>query len=145
VAPVSDPSTSASTVTTRSGPGRLLIAVYAVLAVSATCRALVQLITKGSEAPVAYGLSLLAGVIYIVATVALARSGPRSRQVAWLTIGTELVGVLAVGVLSLVVPDLLPDDTVWSEFGRGYGYVPLVLPVLGLLWLWRSRGSAEPR
>ena len=134
--------TSAPSASTSSGPGRLLIAVYAVLAVSATCRALVQLITKGEQAPVAYGLSLLAGVIYIVATVALARGGSRSRQVAWLTISTELVGVLAVGLLSLVEPDLLPDDTVWSAFGRGYGYVPLVLPVLGLLWLWRSRGAA---
>jgi hypothetical protein len=126
---------------TSTGPGRLLIAVYAVLAVSATCRALVQLLGKGSEAPVAYALSLVAGVIYVVATVALARAGAASRRVAWLTISTELVGVLAVGVLSLVDAELFPDDTVWSGFGAGYGYVPLVLPVLGLLWLWRTRSS----
>jgi len=33
---------------------------------------------------------------------------------------------------------------VWSGFGQGYGYVPLVLPFLGLLWLWRTgRTSAD--
>jgi hypothetical protein len=24
---------------------------------------------------------------------------------------------------------------VWSDFGIGYGFVPVVLPILGLLWL----------
>lgn len=122
---------------TRSGPGRLLIAVYAVLAVSATCRALVQLLSKGGEAPVAYALSLVAGLIYLVATVALARGGQRWRRVAWITISVELLGVLAVGMLSLAGTELFPDDTVWSRFGQGYGFVPLVLPVVGLLWLRR--------
>jgi hypothetical protein len=130
--------TTARDTRTGSGPGRLLVAVYAVLALSATARALVQLLTKGDEAPVAYVLSLLAGIVYGVATVALARRGSRARQVAWLTIGTELAGVLVVGALSLADPALFPDDTVWSRFGQGYGFVPLVLPVLGLLWLWRS-------
>ena len=130
--------TTARGTRTGSGPGRLLVAVYAVLALSATARALVQLLTKGDEAPVAYVLSLLAGIVYGVATVALARRGRRARQVAWLTIGTELAGVLVVGALSLADPGLFPDDTVWSRFGQGYGFVPLVLPVLGLLWLWRS-------
>ena len=135
--------TTARGTRTGSGPGRLLVAVYAVLALSATARALVQLLTKGDEAPVAYALSLLAGIVYVVATVALARSGSRARQVAWLTIGTELAGVLVVGALSLADPALFPDDTVWSRFGHGYGFVPLVLPVLGLLWLWRSGRSAR--
>jgi hypothetical protein len=31
-----------------------------------------------------------------------------------------------------------PDATVWSLYGDGYGYVPVVLPILGLLWLRRS-------
>ena len=130
--------TTAGDTRTGSGPGRLLVAVYAVLALSATARALVQLLTKGDEAPVAYVLSLLAGIVYGVATVALARRGRRARQVAWLTIGTELAGVLVVGALSLADPGLFPDDTVWSRFGQGYGFVPLVLPVLGLLWLRRT-------
>ena len=47
---------------------------------------------------------------------------------ALLAVGTELAGVLVVGATSLLVPEEFPDATVWSEFGAGYGYVPLVLP-----------------
>jgi len=135
---VPDASTGAVVAPTSSGPGRLLIAVYAVLAVSSTARALVQLISRGDEAPVAYSLSLLAGVIYIAATTALARTGERARRWAWITISVELAGVLSVGLLSVFDVALFPDDTVWSRFGQGYGFVPLVLPVLGLLWLRRT-------
>jgi hypothetical protein len=121
---------------TRHGPGRLLVAVYAVFAISATARAGYQVATKLSEAPAAYLLSALAALVYVVATVSLARSTEGSRRVAWAAVLVELVGVLAVGVLTLVDAADFPDETVWSGFGRGYGYVPLVLPVLGTAWLW---------
>ena len=126
---------------TYSGPGRVLVAVYAVFALAATARAGVQIATKFTEAPVAYLLSALAAVVYLVATVALARSGPRARRVAFVACSVELAGVLIVGTLSLAWPDAFPDETVWSAFGRGYGFVPLVLPILGLLWLRRSAGN----
>jgi hypothetical protein len=122
--------------TIRSGPGRVLIAVYAIFALSATARAAVQIATKFSEAPLAYLLSALAGVVYIVATVALARS---MRPLAWGAVGFELLGVLTVGTLTLLVANDFPDDTVWSVYGRGYGFVPLVLPLVGLLWLRYTR------
>jgi hypothetical protein len=120
---------------TGRGPGRLLVAVYAVFAVAASSRALYQLATRFSEAPVAYLLSALAAVVYIVATVALLRD---ARRLAVASIGFELLGVVGVGLLSLVESTAFPDETVWSSFGAGYGYVPLVLPVLGLLWLRRT-------
>ena len=126
---------------TRSGPGRLLIAVYAVFAISASARAGVQLFTRFDEAPVAYLLSAFAAVVYIVATVALARASARSRRVAWVAVIVELVGVLGVGLLTLVDSADFPEATVWSGFGAGYGYVPLVLPFLGLAWLsWTRPG-----
>ena len=125
---------------TSSGPGRLLVLVYAVFAVSATARAAVQIATKFSDAPLAYLLSALAGVVYIAATVGLARSGPGARRLAVGAVTVELVGVLVVGTVSLARPDDFPDATVWSDYGQGYGYVPLVLPVLGLLWLRHTRG-----
>ena len=56
----------------------------------------------------------------------------------------ELVGVLVVGTLSVLDAGDFPDETVWSGFGQGYGYVPLVLPFLGLAWLWRTRGGVVP-
>lgn len=117
------------------GGGRLLVAVYGVLALAATARGLYQVGTKLDEAPVAYVLSLLAGLVYVVATVALARD---LRSLAWATVGFELLGVLVVGSLSLVDVGDFPDETVWSQFGAGYGYVPLVLPFVGLWWLRRT-------
>ena len=121
------------------GVGRVLIAVYAVLALAATARSVYQLATKFDEAPIAYVLSGLAGVVYIVATIALLKRGDTWYRIAWITIIFEFVGVLAVGILSLVDPELFPADTVWSAFGRGYLFIPLVLPVLGMLWLYRTR------
>jgi cytochrome bd-type quinol oxidase subunit 2 len=124
---------------TNTGPGRVLLSVYGLFAVAATSRAAVQLATKFHEAPVAYLLSAAAALIYVIATVALARSTPTSRRVALVACSVELAGVLVVGTLSLLDPDLFPDQTVWSGFGSGYGFVPLVLPVLGLLWLRRTK------
>jgi hypothetical protein len=121
---------------TRSGPGRVLIAVYAIFALSATARAAVQIATKFTQAPLAYLLSAVAGVVYIVATVALAMG---MRHLAWSAVGFELFGVLAVGTFTVLVTRDFPDDTVWSVYGRGYGFVPLVLPFFGLWWLWRTR------
>jgi hypothetical protein len=123
----------------RSGPGRVLIAVYGVFALAASARAGVQIATKFHEAPVAYLLSAFAAVVYIVATVTLARSGRTSYRVAVTSCTIELVGVVTVGTYSLADSAAFPDATVWSSYGSGYGYVPLVLPVLGLLWLRRTR------
>ncbi|WNV75601.1 hypothetical protein [Geodermatophilus sp. DSM 44513] len=118
-----------------TGPGRVLVAVYGVFALAAGARAVVQLSTRFADAPVAYLLSALAAAVYVVATVALARGGRRTALVA---IGVELAGVLVVGTLSLLEPAAFPDETVWSAYGRGYLFVPLVLPVLGLLYLRRT-------
>ncbi|MGH8777296.1 MAG: hypothetical protein ACRDWI_19895 [Jiangellaceae bacterium] len=130
---------------TNAGPGRVLVAVYAVFAVAASARAAVQIASRFDEAPAAYLLSAFAAAVYIVATVALARSSAVSRRVALVACTVELVGVLVVGTLSLVWTDAFPDETVWSGYGRGYGFVPLVLPVLGLLWLRRSTGDGQRR
>lgn len=124
---------------TASGPGRVLITVYGVFALSATARAGVQIATRFAEAPVPYLLSALAGVVYILATIGLAGRGSGARRLAWAAVGFELVGVLAVGTLTLVDRGDFPDGTVWSAFGRDYGFVPLVLPLVGLWWLWHTR------
>ncbi|GAB3597965.1 membrane protein [Angustibacter peucedani] len=128
---------------TRRGPGRVLVAVYALFAVAATSRAAYQLATQLDRAPLAYVLSAFAAVVYVVATVALARGGRTSVRVATASCSVELVGVLVVGTLSLVQPDDFPDATVWSGYGSGYGFVPLVLPVLGLWFLRSTRRSTR--
>ncbi len=125
-----------------TGIGRVLVTVYGILALAATGRSFVQIVSKFSEAPLAYLLSALSAVVYIVATVALVKRGSAWRTVAWATITFELIGVLVVGVLSLIEPQWFPHDTVWSVFGRGYLFIPLVLPILGMIWL-RSQSSTR--
>ncbi len=124
------------------GPGRLVVAAYGVLALAATGRSILQISTGFDKAPLAYLLSALAAAVYVVATVALSKGGELGRRLATASIATEAVGVLVVGALSYLATDLFPDKTVWSHFGAGYGYVPLVLPFVGLWWLHRSRTSA---
>jgi cytochrome bd-type quinol oxidase subunit 2 len=126
----------------------VLVAVYAVFALAAGARAAVQIADRFGEAPVAYLLSALAAVVYVVATVGLIRGGRGGRRTAAVACAVELAGVLVVGTLSLLDRAAFPDETVWSAFGRGYGFVPLVLPVLGLLWLRRqarTTGTATGR
>jgi hypothetical protein len=126
-----------------TGPRRILIALYLVFAVAATARGIVQIATKFDQAPLAYVLSLLSGIVYIAAAVGLITDRRWSRPLAWAAVGTEMVGVVVVGLLSVVDSTAFPHDTVWSRFGAGYGYVPIILPVLGLMWLWHTRPGAR--
>ncbi|WP_431960531.1 hypothetical protein [Actinacidiphila sp. bgisy160] len=120
------------------GPGRLLLSLYGVFTVAALSRAIVQISTQFDQAPLAYLLSLLAGVLYAVITVALWRGGEGARKVALVSCTLELAGVLAVGTLTLVDSGAFPDQTVWSDYGMGYLFLPVVVPVTGLLWLRRQ-------
>lgn len=125
-----------------SGLGRVLIAVYLILALAATLRAIYQIVSKFDEAPLAYALSLVSGVVYIVATVALIKRAGVWNTVAWVTLIFEFAGVLIVGTLSFSHPELFAHPSVWSWFGAGYLGIPLILPLLGMAWLWRTRSRA---
>jgi hypothetical protein len=153
-----NPSSAASVRTTRrmTGVGRVLVAVYGILALAAAGRSAFQIIDHFSVAPVAFTLSAFSAVVYIVATVALIAPGRAWYRVAWITISIELAGVLIIGTLSTFAPAVIgmaaidplgKDSTVWSAYGAGYLFIPLVLPVLGMLWLARHRPvavSADP-
>ncbi|SEC07605.1 hypothetical protein SAMN04489806_2529 [Paramicrobacterium humi] len=144
--PTRTPASPVETHTSRiSGIGRVLVAVYGILALAATGRSFVQIVSKFGEAPLAYTLSALSAVVYIVATIALVRRGRTWRRIAWATISFELVGVLVIGTLSLIEAQWFPHDTVWSVYGRGYLFIPLVLPVLGMIWLRRTARTEEAR
>ncbi|WP_410564649.1 hypothetical protein [Amycolatopsis sp. cmx-4-61] len=116
----------------------MLVAVYAIFALAATSRAGVQIGTKFHEAPLAYLLSAFAAVVYIVATIALARRGDGWWRVALVACSIELLGVLTIGTLSLVDSAAFRHPTVWSVYGEGYLFIPLVLPVIGLYWLRKT-------
>lgn len=125
-----------------AGPGRILVLVYGIFAVAAGARAGVQIATRFDDAPVAYVLSALAALVYLINAVFLARESASSWKAARAMCVAELVGVVAVGTASLVAAEHFPDATVWSQFGMGYGFIPLVLPILGLAWLGRTRPVA---
>lgn len=123
-----------------TGVGRVLVIVYAVMALAATGRSFVQIVRRFDEAPLAYTLSAIAAVVYILATLALVFARrPGWYTVAWVAIVFELTGVIVVGILSLTVPQLFGHDSVWSYFGMGYLFIPLVLPLFGIWWLRTHR------
>jgi len=124
------------------GWGRALVFAYGVFAVAATGRSLVQLSTDAGKAPLAYSLSLFAAIVYLVATTSLLLGGRSGWRVAAIAVCVELLGVLSVGALSYAATDLFPDRTVWSHFGQGYGFLPLVLPFAGLAWLRHTAPTA---
>jgi len=117
---------------------KILVAAYTVLAIAAGARAAVQLATRTGEAPVQYALSAAAAAVYLVLAVALRRP-KRWRTVALVAASLELAGVLAVGLSEQLSPTAWPDETVWSGFGAGYGWAPLLLPVAALVLLTRRR------
>jgi hypothetical protein len=136
---VADPAAAHTPAPTGRGFGRFLVAVYGIFALAATARSAVQLTTVFDQAPVAYLLSAFAALVYIVATVSLARGGSTSRRLATVAISIELAGVLVVGAASVLFPGVFRHPTVWTGFGSGYGFVPLVLPFVGLWWLRHTR------
>ena len=124
------------------GPGRLLVSLYGLFTVAAGSRSVYQLIAQYHNAPLSYVLSAFAAAVYAFILVTLVRGGESARRLALVCCGVELAGVLVVGTLTIVVPSWFHDQTVWSYYGLGYLFIPLVLPVTGILWL---RGSAPGR
>ncbi|WP_086876061.1 hypothetical protein [Streptomyces rochei] len=122
-----------------SGPGILLVWLYGVMVVGAVSRSAYQIATEFDRAPLAYTLSALAGVVYGFITYTLVRGGETARKAALVCCAAELVGVLAVGTWTLAEPSAFPDATVWSDFGMGYLFIPVLLPLSALYWLRRAR------
>lgn len=127
-----------------AGVGLVLVAVYAVMALAATGRSFVSIAQRFNEAPVAYSLSAVAAVVYILATLALMFAGSRAwYRIAWIALGFELSGVIVVGALSLLLPDVFQHPTVWSVFGMGYLFIPVALPIIGMWWLVKHPPEAS--
>ncbi|WP_131105376.1 hypothetical protein [Ornithinimicrobium sufpigmenti] len=125
----------------RHGPGRVILALYLIFVIGTVSRSAAQISTRWEEAPLAYGLSAFAALVYVVILVSLSVRGRAAWWVSTIALTVELVGVLVVGTWSVLAPQMFPDATVWSTFGRGYLFLPLVLPVLGLWWLLSDRGA----
>lgn len=135
---MSEPATTAPRRRINSGPGVVLLVVYVIFAISAGARAVFQIAVQFHVAPLAYLLSAFSAVVYIVAAVAIGRE---RRRLALTAVWIELLGVVVIGLFTVLAPQDFADATVWSDFGIGYGFVPLILPILGLIWLFRARES----
>ncbi|MEU3480534.1 hypothetical protein ACI2LO_13735 [Streptomyces sp. NPDC033754] len=122
-----------------SGPGILLVWLYGVMSVGAVSRSIYQIATEFDRAPLAYALSAVAAVVYAFITYTLVRGGEKARRAALVCCAAELAGVLIVGTWTLVEPSAFPDATVWSDYGYGYLFIPVLLPLTGIWWLRRSR------
>ncbi|MFH8563352.1 hypothetical protein [Streptomyces sp. NPDC017988] len=126
-----------------TGPGILLLWLYGVMVVGAVSRSAVQISTDFDKAPLAYSLSALAGLVYGFITYSLVRGGDTARKAALVCCAVELVGVLVVGTWTLAEPSAFPDSTVWSDFGMGYLFIPVILPVTAIFWLVRARRTGR--
>ncbi|WP_405391913.1 hypothetical protein OG596_31195 [Streptomyces sp. NBC_01102] len=122
-----------------SGPGRVLVWFYGVFTVAAASRSTVEMIMDFGKAPLAYVLSAAAALVYGFITYSLVRGGEKARRAALVCCAAELAGVLVVGAWTLAEPSAFPDATVWSDFGMGYLFIPVILPVTGMIWLRRAR------
>ncbi|WP_327174756.1 hypothetical protein OG599_05225 [Streptomyces sp. NBC_01335] len=122
-----------------TGPGRVLVWFYGVFTVAAASRAIVQIILDFGKAPLAYVLSAVAALVYGFITYSLVRGGEKARRAALVCCAAELTGVLIVGTWTMVEPSAFADATVWSDFGMGYVFIPVILPITGLLWLRRAK------
>ena len=122
---------------------RVLLWLYALFVVAAGARSAVQLSLHASRAPVAYTLSAGASAVYAAGLVLLRRAAAGgSVRPARVSAVVELLGVLAVGTLGVVRPAVFPEPTVWSDYGAGYLWIPLLLPGATLLRL-RSWGACR--
>lgn len=115
-----------------------LLAAYSLLAFAAVGRSTYELIWKFNDAPVPYSFSTAAAVIYLVACWAIWRGDELGVRVGKVACGIELIGVLTIGTITTLGDTAFDVGTVWSFYGRDYGWLPLVVPSLALSWLFRQ-------
>lgn len=111
---------------------RGLALLYLFWAIALCSRAVWQYVTRDGDLTPTH-LSMVAGLIYL-AIVGWAWRGHRTALVAGLTI--EIIGVITISIGECYWP--LPYASAWSGFGSGYLWMPLILPILGLIQLIRS-------
>nr|WP_229377889.1 hypothetical protein [Streptomyces sp. VRA16 Mangrove soil] len=105
------------------------------MVVGAVSRSVFQISTEFDKAPLAYSLSAVAGLVYCFITYSLVRGGDTARRAAFVCCALELAGVIVVGTWTVVDSAAFPDQTVWSDYGMEYLFIPVLLPVTAMYWL----------
>jgi hypothetical protein len=124
-----------------TGTSDTLAFFYGLWAFSALGRAVYQYIWKHPVNFMPTHISTFVGVLYIAIIIGLRRRSPRAWWTTLALLCVELSGVLLVGTID-VVWHPFAYASVWSGYGIGYFFMPLVLPFVGLTWLLRKETRA---
>jgi hypothetical protein len=117
-----------------TGGSDALVFFYGLWAVAALSRAAYQYLVRRPPDLAPTHISFFVGALYVLIILGLRRRSPNAW---WLTLSllvVELLGVLVVGTVDVLWRPF-PYTSVWSAYGAGYLFMPLLLPVAGLAWL----------
>ncbi|MDT3767568.1 hypothetical protein QS713_05760 [Gleimia hominis] len=120
------------------GLGRIVIVIFWLMAAWSLYDAFLFLMRNPSVplGPRLVGIAVAVG--YVAAAAALTHNGKRMRILGWSAVGFELVGVLMTSLMELGIPQAQRQLGMWTSFGANYYFAPLIVPAIGLLWLWWS-------
>ncbi len=120
------------------GLGRIVMAIFWIFGLLTTVPAVIDLI-RDVNSPIGPRLvAVLAGAIYLVIAVGITHNGRKMRLISWAAMIAAFVGPYIMGLFELGVEPVSEVSSAWSHFGAQYWYVPLVLPLVGFVWMWRS-------
>ncbi len=120
------------------GLGRIIIALFWLFGAWIFVTAIVDLFHGQGKPWGPQIVALLAGVDYLVAAVALTHNGRRMRQVGWVTIGLSIAVPIVLWVASLGLEELNSARSAWTGMGVDFYYLPLLVSLIGVVWMWRS-------
>ncbi len=120
------------------GLGRIIIALFWVLGAWIFVTAILDLFHAQGQPWGPRIVALLAGVDYLIAATALTHNGRRMRLVGWATITLSIAIPVILWVASLGLDELNSARSAWTGFGVDFYYAPLIVSVIGLVWMWRS-------
>ena len=120
------------------GLGRIVMLIFWLFGLFTTIPAVIYLIRE-TQMPIGPRLvAVLAGVTYLLVALGITHNGKKMRIMAWAALVASLVGPFVMGLFELGIEQVSAVPSAWARFGAYYWYVPLVLPVIGLVWMWRS-------
>lgn len=120
------------------GLGRLVMVAFWGVGLWLTGAALADLFTHGEGPRGPEILALVAGVVYLLAALALTHNGRRMRIIGWACIGATIAAPILFAVAGVGLPQLAEPRSAWTGFGSDFFYLPLLVSVIGCVWMWYS-------